>query len=183
MQVREKTYQELALAESGKLLELHRGGVREKPPMSFGHNRPLRHLDRMLTQQLDPADYEVSNNASRVHHPENLYYIPDIAVIPVAYMEPFLGNEEALEVYRQPLPLVVEGWSPSTGEYDVMSKIPDYQERGDEEIWRLHFFDQTLTVWRRRPDGSYDQTMHTTGTIEPIALPGVLIDLNRLFGR
>jgi Uma2 family endonuclease len=46
------------------------------------------------------------------------------------------GDE--LELYVEPLPLVVEVWSPSTGQYDVDEKLPEYQRRGDLEIWRFH---------------------------------------------
>ncbi|MEP6871059.1 MAG: hypothetical protein ABI939_04320 [Anaerolineaceae bacterium] len=33
-----------------------------------------------------------------------------------------------------PLPFVAEVWLPSTGEYDVDEKFPQYQRRGDLEI-------------------------------------------------
>lgn len=184
MLVQAKPYEELALAEGGQRLELHRGGLREKPTMSFGHNQSLRLLHRTLIVQLDPALYEVSSNASRLYRADEVsevYYIPDIAVIPVALMQRFREDRHALEVYRQPLPLVVEGWSPSTGDYDVDTKIPDYQARGDDEIWRLHPFDPSLRTWRRRPDGSYEVAVHNGGVIEPVALPGVVIDLDVLF--
>jgi Uma2 family endonuclease len=86
-----------------------------------------------------------------------------------------------LEVFDQPLPLVVEGWSPSTGGYDINEKLPEYIRRGDQEIWRVHPFDFVLTAWRRQPDETYAESIHTSGTIEPIALPGVIIDLDKLF--
>src|SRR5207245_1369382 len=91
-----------------------------------------------------------------------------------------LGNRR-LEVFTSPLPLVVEVWSPSTGEYDVESKLPEYQARGDLEIWRVHPFDQTLTAWVRQPDGSYSETVHRSGMVRPTAVAGVQIDLDALF--
>jgi Uma2 family endonuclease len=78
--------------------------------------------------------------------------------------------------------LVVEVWSPSTGGYDIDAKLPTYRARGDREIWRIHPYERTLTTWRRQPDGSYAETVHRGGTIEPIAVPGVTIDLDALFG-
>jgi Uma2 family endonuclease len=79
------------------------------------------------------------------------------------------------------LPLVVEIWSPSTGDYDVDEKLPEYRRRGEQEIWRLHPFDRTLTVWRRQADGSYVETLHRGGTVSPAAFPWVTIDLGVLF--
>jgi Uma2 family endonuclease len=87
----------------------------------------------------------------------------------------------SLETYAAPLPLVVEVWSPSTGEYDLETKLREYQLRSDLEIWRLHPYERTLTAWRRQPDGSYSESRHEAGTVQPIALPGVTIDLDALF--
>src|SRR3712207_8267863 len=50
-------------------------------------------------------------------------------------------------------------------------------ERGDLEIWRIHPYERTLTAWRRQPDGSYGEAVHTLGIIHPVALPNVAIDL------
>jgi Uma2 family endonuclease len=94
---------------------------------------------------------------------------------------PHRGRSDLLEAYEAPLPLVVEVWSPSTGEYDVDSKLPEYQRRGDLEIWRLQPYERTLTAWRRQPDGTYAETVCTGDTIRPIGLPGVAIDLDTLF--
>jgi Uma2 family endonuclease len=75
----------------------------------------------------------------------------------------------------------VEIWPRSTGDYDVEEKLPEYQRRGDLEIWRLHPYERTLTAWRRQPDGSYTETIYTGGVVHPVALPGVAIDLDALF--
>jgi Uma2 family endonuclease len=175
------TYEEIALTEAGRRLELHQGVMREKPAMSFGHNRVQRRLNRVLLPQLDPAEFELSVDASRVRRSEETYYIPDLCVIPTAYTDAYDDRPRALEVYDSPLPLVIEIWSPSTGSYDVEGKLPEYQRRGDLEIWRLHPFDRTLIAWRRQPDGSYTETTYTGGTVQPVALPGVTIDLDALF--
>ncbi len=42
-------------------------------------------------------------------------------------------------------------------------------------------YERTLTAWRRRDDGSYSETVYTGGVVEPVALPGVTIDLGLLF--
>jgi Uma2 family endonuclease len=90
-------------------------------------------------------------------------------------------DENQFEVYSQPVPLVVEVWSPSTGEYDVDTKFPEYRLRGDLEIWRLHPDKRTLTTWRRQPDGTYHEELIRGGIVRPMALPGVSINLDELF--
>jgi Uma2 family endonuclease len=122
-------------------------------------------------------------NASRVRHPEETYYIPDIAVIPVELTRVYRAQWSALEVYGQPLPSVAEIWSPSTGDYDIDEKIPDHMLRGDLEIWRLHPFDRSLTSWQRQPDGKYREQTFTTGLILVESLPGVTIDLDAIFAE
>jgi Uma2 family endonuclease len=155
----------------------------EKPPVTFAHGSAVRALTRSLIAQLDPAVYELDVNHSRVRRPTASYFIPDLAVLPVSLIAAFRGREGALEVYEAPLPLVVEVWSPSTGDYDIDTKLPAYRARGDEEIWRLHPFERTLTVWRRRDDGGYDEAVYHGGTVEVTSLPGVVVDLDALFGR
>lgn len=106
-----------------------------------------------------------------------------MVVIPRAVEQRLRGRlaPGQLEVYEEPLPLVVEVWSPSTGEYDVDTKLREYQLRGDAAIWRLHPVEHTLTAWRRQPDGSYGEALYREGIIEPVALPGVRIELAALF--
>ena len=76
---------------------------------------------------------------------------------------------------------MAEVWSPSTGEYDVDEKFPEYQRRGDLEIWRVHPYDKTITAWRRRNDGSYSETLYTAGSVPVESLPGVSVVLESLF--
>ena len=181
MTVREWTYEEIALGDPERQWELHRGTLREKPAMSFGHNRAMRHLQQLLHRQLDTAEFEVSSNASRVRRAEETYYIPDLLVIPTSYTEAYHDRERALEVYERPLPLVIEIWSPSTGGYDIDDKLPEYQRRGDLEVWRIHPLELTLTAWRRRQDGSYAETLYRGGAVHVEAPPNVTIDLDQLF--
>ena len=70
-------------------------------------------------------------------------YVVDY-LVPMDYIRPHRGRRDELEVYDAPLPLVVEIWSPSTGEFDVTTKLLEYQRRGDLEIWRLHPYERTL---------------------------------------
>jgi Uma2 family endonuclease len=104
-----------------------------------------------------------------------------VLVVPIALTESLRGRPDVLEVYAEPLPLVVEVWSPSTGSYDVGEKLQQYQRRGDAEIWPIHPYERTLTAWRRQPDGTYTETLYTEGSVQPASLPGVSIALADLF--
>jgi Uma2 family endonuclease len=112
--------------------------------------------------------------------PEN-YFIPDVFVFPLPLAESFRQRSDVLESYDEPLPLVVEIWSPSTGDYDVGTKLAEYKRRGDLEIWLIHPFERTLTAWRRQPDGSYTESYYTSGTVQLVALSNVTINLDVLF--
>jgi Uma2 family endonuclease len=177
--VSEETYRELAL--SHKLLELHRGQLREKPVMSVEHGAVADHLLAQLYGQLDRGKYRIRTNFAKLRRSADTYYIPDVAVIPVAFEQALLANPRSLDAYGEPLPLVVEIWSPSTGSYDIKEKLPGYQHRGDAEIWYIHPYERTLTAWRRQPDGTYQETLYRDGVIEPLALPEVTIPLAALF--
>ena len=176
-----EAYERLALAEPDRKWELRDGVLREKPGMTAAHNELTVTLGYMLLSQLDRAAYRVRVDAGRLQRPGATYFIPDVFVVPTAYVIPLLGQQDVLEVYDQPLPLVVELWSRSTGEYDLEEKLSIYQQRGDLEIWRIHPYERTLTAWRCLPDGSYDETIYRNGVVSSMALPGVEIDLAALF--
>ncbi len=179
--VSEETYLRLALEDPDGQWELHQGLPREKPSMSFTHNRLSYRLGFLLGQQLNWESFDVRVNAGRVRRRGDFYYIPDVAVIPRDLWPELPEQPGNLEVYDAPLPLVVEIWSPSTGSYDIGEKLAGYQQRGDHEIWRIHPYDRTLIAWRRQPDGTYAETVYEGGTVEPVALPMVTIDLEALF--
>jgi Uma2 family endonuclease len=174
-------YERLALAEPDRMWELVDGYPREKPGMTFDHNWLALKLGHILLSQLDWSVYQARVNAGRVRRPESTYFIPDVFVLPTDLSIPLRGRSDVLEAYSQPLPLVVEIWSPSTGDYDVSEKLAVYQQRGDAEIWYIHPYERTVTVWRRLSDGTYEETIHREGTIRPVGLPRVEIELAALF--
>ena len=180
MPVSEKTFRQVALEDPEGHWELFCGFMRRKPGMSIEHNQVMSDLHITLGQQLDRNQFAVRSNAGHVRHTAQSYYIPDVFVIPVELQRPLWGRR-GLEWYEAPLPLVVEIWSASTGDYDIEIKLLEYQRRGDLEIWRIHPYDRTLTAWRRQPDGSYNESVYTGGVVNPIALPNVTIDLDRPF--
>jgi Uma2 family endonuclease len=149
--------------------------------MTFEHGDVTYELGRLLGNQLDRRQFRIAINEWRVWRSDATIFIPDLVVVPIAFIDEFRGQPGKLAIFSQPLPLVVEVWSASTGDYDVDIKIPVYQQRGDLEIWRIHPYERTLTSWVRQPDGSYRKTVYSDGIVTPIALPGVEIDLARLF--
>jgi Uma2 family endonuclease len=180
MPVSEQTFLQVALEDPSGHWELHCGALRQKPDMTAPHNRIMSRLSGWLFQQLDLSQFEVRTNSGHVRRSPENYYIPDVSVIPTEFVERQMTSLE-LETYGDPLPLVVEIWSPSTGQYDVTIKLHEYQRRGDLEIWLIHPYDRVLRAWRRQPDGSYTESAHTSGAVQPVALPNVTIDLDALF--
>ena len=181
MPVTQETYERIVLERAEDNWEVHQGRLREKPSMTFAHNDGMFEIGHQLRHQLDRRHYRVRVNAGHVRRTERTYYIPDVCVLPIGLTDPFRDRSDVLEVYDAPLPLVVEVWSPSTGDYDIDAKLPEYRKRGDLEIWRLHPFDRVLTVWRRQPGGAYIESVHTGGTVEVGSLPGVTVDLDAFF--
>src|SRR5688572_20763509 len=180
MPISEKTFKQVALEDPEGHWELHCGMLRRKPGMGYEHNYAMGELFYSLRRQLDPSQFEVRGNAGHVRLSPQQYYIPDVFVLPAELTESFIGRR-VLESYSAPLPLVVEIWSPSTGDFDVETKLREYQRRGDQEIWLLHPYDRTLTAWRRQADGSYVEHFQQGGTVQPVGLPGVTVNLDTLF--
>jgi Uma2 family endonuclease len=181
MPISEATYERVALEDPEGQWELACGRLRSKPAMTTEHNAVMRELDGQLRDQLDRAVYTVSVNTARLRISTGSYYVPDLCVLPRAFVRRLRQTPGTFEVYDDPMPLVVEVWSPSTGDYDVEEKLREYQRRGDLEIWRLHPYERTLTAWRRQPNAGYEQTLRRGGAVQPAALPGVTIELERLF--
>jgi Uma2 family endonuclease len=176
----EREYRALAEHDPDRTWELWDGVPVEKPQMSMKHDDVAAFLAHMLMGQLDRRDFRVSVNGGKTRYTPRNYYVPDVVVIPAALMLPFLDDPRSFNAYDKPLPLVVEVWSPSTGEYDMAAKLPLYRQRGDHEIVFIHPYERTLTAWRRQPDGSYTETLYTGGIVPVLSLPGVTIDFDAL---
>jgi Uma2 family endonuclease len=182
MSVSEKTYRQVALEDPDGFWELWHGCLRSKPTDTIEHNDVTELLTRELMRQLPASLYAVRMNTGRVRVSTGSYYIPDVWVISRESIDRKRREQpRKLEVYDEPMPLVVEVWSPSTGNYDVEEKLREYQRRGDLDIWRIHPCDNTLTRWLRQDDGNYAMSVITSGNVHPAALPGVTIELPVLF--
>jgi len=184
MSVSEKTYQQVALEDPEGQWELVCGRMRSKPGMTARHNETMVRLAQDLSLQLDRRAYNVRTDGPRLRVSSGSYYLPDVCVVPRAFVEQKLREApDRLEVYEEPMPLVVEVWSPSTADYDVEVKLQEYQRRGDLEIWHIHPYERTLTRWLRQPDGSYEESLLRAGSVQPAALPAVRIELEALINE
>ncbi len=176
-----ETYRRIVSESPEGIWELHQGRLKEKPTMSFRHHDACSQVAYELMRQLDRDMYRVHINGARLERSQESYFVPDVAVIPIELVPENIDDPKTLDFYERPLPLVVEVWSPSTGGYDIDGKIPEYRTRGDQEIWRIHAYDRSVIVWRRQPDGTYEETHVTSGTLHPAFLPKVSILLADLF--
>jgi Uma2 family endonuclease len=177
----EEAFREFSLGDPQGRWELVNGQLRERPGMSVGHGRVMNRLLAQIYRQLDQDQYTLRTQHARLRISSSNYYVPDIAIIPAAIERALYEHPRVLDAYPDPLPLVIEIWSPSTGDYDIDEKLPGYQQRDDREIWYVHPYVRTLTAWCRQPDGAYAETVHRGGTVQPASLPGVAIDLDALF--
>lgn len=181
MPISAETYERLALEDDDVKWELVCGRLRRKPDMTTEHNQVARTLAMLIGRQIDLYEHTVGTDSGRVRTSTGSYYVPDLCVIPMSYVRRLKERPGTFEVYDDPIPLVVEVWPPSTGDYDVEDKLAEYKRRGDLEVWRIHPYERTLTAWRRRPDGGYDEAVIREGTITPMALPHVVIEFDMLF--
>jgi len=180
--VSEETFVRLALDDPQAKWELHDGLLVEKPGMNITHLSVVSLLGTLLAQQIDLLHFRVLTNAGRLRRSARNYLIPDVSVVRSELVRQLRQAQPmGLAVFDEPLLFVAEGWFLSTERYDVQTKIPTYKLRGGQEIWRVHPFERTVTAWRRRPDGEYDQIEFTGGKVNLHALPHVVVDLDVLF--
>jgi Uma2 family endonuclease len=177
----EQEYREFALGDPGGQWELVSGQLREKPGMSVGHGHVIVALTKQLLLQLDEDRYRIRIDHARLRVSPTTYYVPDIVVMPAELERAMLEDPRVVDAYPDPMLLVIEVWSPSTGDHDLKAKLADYQRRGDLEIWFFHPYDRTLTAWRRQPDGSYRETTYYGGIVRPDSVAGFELDLDTIF--
>jgi Uma2 family endonuclease len=176
----EQAYRDLALSDPDHLWELWDGVPVEKPLMSVMHDDVAFQLGRLLQNQLDRNVFRVNVNGGKTRYTARNYFIPDVAVIPAALVMPLRRDPGAFNAFAEPLPLVVEIWSRTTGDYDIAAKLPVYRQRGDLEIWFIQPYERTLTTWRKQPAGTYAEEVYGGGIAPVAALPDVAIDLDAL---
>lgn len=180
MAISAAAYENVALEDGDTVWEYVCGSLREKPSMTQAHNDVAFYLAYALASQLDRAQFRVRANSGRVRTTEGNAYVPDVMVVPTDSSLTQKGTRK-LESFGGPVPFVAEVWSPSTGAYDIDTKLPEYRARGDGVIWRIHPYEQLVQAWERQPDGSYSEHTHRTGAVRIPSLPHVTIELAAIF--
>ena len=160
--------------------ELWDGVPVEKPWMSIKHNDVAFYLGLALANQLNRRVYRVNVNGDRARHLAARLLHSGRHRHSRGLPTSLADDPRTLGVYAEPLPLVAEVWSPTTGHYDVGPSSRAIAERGDLEIWFIHPYERTLTAWRRQPEGSYTEELYRSGVVPVASLPGVTIDLDVL---
>ena len=117
MPVSEATYRQVALEDHEGQWDLFCGRLRQKPPMTMEHQRVARRIHRRLVMQLNERDFVVGETV-KVRTTTGSCVIPDVTVVPAAFERQLGEIPGTFEVYEEPLPLVVEVWSPPTGDYN-----------------------------------------------------------------
>lgn len=186
-----ESFKAIAAARCDNRCELYEGELREKAPTSVGHNLAVRRLGHQLWVRLGEAAYEIAEQTGYLATPDGDAFVPDLMLIPNALTDALMVDPKQLEIYTEPLPLVVEVvdrlqappnlTDPALDAVDADAKIPGYQRRGDAEIWRIDPFARIVTTWRRQLNGAYVESERITGALPLHALPGVTIDLDALF--
>ena len=179
MPISEATYRQVALEDDASGWELICGRLWRKPPMTMRHDWLPSALGRQLVRRLPDEQWWITERA-RPRAQDASYLNPDLAVVPMSIVRRLATSPGQFQAIDEPAPFVLEAWSPSTGSYDVRTKLPIYQSRGDAEIWFVHPTERTLDIWRRRT-GGYDHIRHTSGPATIASLPVVLIDFDALF--
>ena len=113
--ISEEAYRQFALGDPSGQWELHHGQLREKPGMSVEHGDIMMVLAALLHNQLDRNVFRVRAHHARLRRSADTYYVPDIAIIPTPMERALRERPGSLDAYADPLPLVIEIWSPSTG--------------------------------------------------------------------
>ena len=90
----------------------------------------------------------------------------------------------ALALPRADEVLLIVEVADTTLRYDREIKIPLYARHGIPEVWLIDVDGRTLTVFETPADGRYrnERRVRPSGALAPKALPGVEVDLSRLFG-
>ena len=98
--------------------------------MSAQHGDLMFELGHLLRLQLARSEFRIRTGHGRTRIART-YFVPDLIIIPARLDHIIRGEPDALDAYFDPLPLVVEIWSPSTGGYDIDTKVQEYKRRRD----------------------------------------------------
>lgn len=182
MPISEATYERVALeSREEETWELWDGCLRRKPDVTLFHESTNRALFRQIDRQLDGQHFEAWTNSVKLRRGPGTYFVPDVVVTRREDAAALEANPEQLAVFDAPAMFVAETWSPSTREYDVRSKLPEYRERGDMEVWLVDHKRREVSAWIRTAAGTYLERTYRSGIVTLAHLPGVAVDIDTLW--
>ena len=157
-------------------LELIEGEIIAKAPIGSRHAAIVTRANMLFVQAVaGRAIVSVRNPIILGEHSEPE---PDLALIQLREDFYALALPRADEVF-----LIVEV-ADTTLRYDREIKIPLFARHGIPEVWLIDVEGRTLTVFETPADGRYrnEHRVRPSGALAPKALPGVEVDMSRLFG-
>jgi len=178
---RKLTYKDFVhFPDDGRRHELIDGKHYVTPPPNLRHQRLVQQLARALWNYLD------------LHPIGELFCVPvDCVLSFFDIVEPdllIIANDQTAIVTKRNLrgapALVVEINSPSTSRRDRREKRDLYTREGVREYWIIDPDANTITVFRRTPEGEFPvvATLHATAdSLTTPMLPGFALDLTHYF--
>lgn len=167
---------ELGLLANHERLELIDGDVIEMAPIGSRHASQVNRLNWMLNQRLNRAGLAIIAPQNPVVLGDYSEPEPDIAVL--RWRDDFY---ESAHPGPNDVLLMIEV-SDSTVKADRQIKAPLYAQHGIPEYWLVDITARQLEVYREPLEGQYQQiTKHQAGTVSPVTLSEVVIDLAALF--
>lgn len=115
--------------------------------VSVNHSRSKMRLGHQLLQQLNGERHDVRIDLTRVRRSDLGHDVPGLPMVPIAMVASIPDQPGLIEVYHEPLSLVLEVTSVLTRIHVVPDQLSGYQHRGNLEIQCFHPFEGTRTIW------------------------------------
>ena len=157
-------------------LELIEGEIIAKAPIGSRHAAIVTRANMLFGQAVaGRAIVSVQNPIILGKHSEPE---PDLALIQPR------DDFYAVALPRADEVLLIVEVADTTLRYDREIKIPLYARHGIPEVWLIDVDGRTLTVFETPAEGRYrdERRAEPVHILAPKALPGVEVDLSRLFG-
>ena len=178
------TYEDSLTMPENRLEEIVHGESRIMPPSTKSHAYLIERLARTLRSQLDPQQFEVLAVGAGlgIERVPLTYRIPDLMV----FRTEALRQDRAMTAERDPYiwvapDLLVECLSPSNRKGAVQELLADYAQIAVPEVWLLDPALPRCTSYRYQSGAMRELETTSLGTVTPLLLPNVTVDLAALW--
>jgi len=157
-------------------VELIEGEVVDMAPIGTRHGGTVKWLNRTLSEAVGQRAIVAVQDPLRLGDRSEPQ--PDLMLL-----KPRADSYRAAHPTAADVLLLIEV-SDTTARYDREIKLVLYARHGVAEVWIVDLDHGQLSVHRHPADGGYGESSATAqpGVLTALALPGVAIDLTRLFG-